>query len=148
MGFQYIIAKVLKYIYQKWGCIFHFKLWVKSYGNKKKQKPIWQFDSKSLIPEKNVQVIFKLNMWYGVEKILSKGTTSCVNSSIANYMWKLWTYEVSRFITWQKLRIFGIAFKEFWDFLSLWCNLHCCRMHENNQDKGKCSSKSKHITWK
>ncbi len=78
MGFQYIIAKVLKYIYQKWGCIFHFKLWVKSYGNKKRQKPIWQFDSKSLILEKNVQVIFKLNMWYGVEKILSKGTTSCV----------------------------------------------------------------------
>ncbi len=142
-----MIAKVLKHIYQKWACIFHFKLQAKSYG-RKNRKSNWHFDSKPLKPKKNVQMIFKLNMWYGIEKIVSRYNFIFVNSSIANYMWKSWTYEVSRFITWQKSRIFGIVFEEFWDFLSLWCNLHCCHMHKNNQDKGKCSSKSKHITWK
>jgi hypothetical protein len=46
------------------------------------QKSNWQFDSKPLKPKKNVQMIFKLNMWYGVEKILSKDTTS-----------RLWTFQ-------------------------------------------------------
>ncbi len=142
-----MFVKVFKYIYQKWVAFSISSCELKIMG-KKNQKSNWQFDSKPLKPKKNVQMIFKLNMWYDVEKIVSRYNFIFVNSSIASYMWKSWTYEVSRFIIWQKSRIFGIAFEEFWDFLSLWCNLHCCHMHENNQDKGKCSSKSKHITWK